>query len=358
VIKYIGSKRRLVTRIVALVDAMPETRKTKSVLDLFTGTTRVAQGLKAAGYAVTANDIASYSEVLAKTYIETDAATVDYAALGRLLARLNALPGVRGYFTETFCESARYLQPGNGMRVDAIRDALNRMRDEKLRTIALTSLLEAADRVDSTTGVQMAYLKQWSPRSHRKLELREPALLPGTGRVLRLDAREAAAAAGAHDVVYLDPPYNQHSYFGNYHVWETLVRGDAPPAYGVARKREDVKITKSAFNARSTSWEAFQEVVRTVDARHAIVSFNDEGYFELDQIDSLLRARWGSVAAIPVRQRRYIGAKIGIHDPRGKVVGVAGPVRNTEWLFVAGRDAAATVKRAEAAIEAEEERVR
>ena len=28
--------------------------------------------------------------------------------------------------------------------------------------VLLTSLIEAADRVDSTTGVQMAYVKQWA----------------------------------------------------------------------------------------------------------------------------------------------------------------------------------------------------
>jgi len=341
-----------VPRIVALVAALPRARSL-SVLDLFTGTTRVAQGLKAAGFAVTANDLASYSEVLAKTYIATDAASVDRAALRRLLARLNALPGVRGYFTETFCEDARYLQPQNGMRVDAIRAAIGRVRDETMRAIAMTSLLEAADRVDSTTGLQMAYLKQWSPRSHRALELREPALLNGTGRALRLDARDAAASAGAHDVVYLDPPYNQHSYFANYHVWETLVRGDAPPSYGIARKREDVKVNKSAFNARATAWSAFETVVTAIDARHAIVSFNDEGYFAPEAITELLRSRWGTVVAVPVTQRRYVGAQIGIHNPRGERVGEVSHTRNTEWIFVAGPDARVAVATAERELESQ-----
>jgi len=49
----------------------------------------------------------------------------------------------------------------------------------------LTSLIEAADRVDSTTGVQMAYVKQWAPRSAKPLELRVPELLPGPGRAIQ-----------------------------------------------------------------------------------------------------------------------------------------------------------------------------
>jgi adenine-specific DNA-methyltransferase len=36
----------------------------------------------------------------------------------------------------------------------------------------LVSLMEAADRVDSTVGLQMAYLKTWAARAHNDLALR------------------------------------------------------------------------------------------------------------------------------------------------------------------------------------------
>jgi adenine-specific DNA-methyltransferase len=344
VIKYIGSKRRLVPRIVEIARGLPGAR---TVLDLFSGTTRVAQGLKMAGFQVTANDLASYSEVLATCYVATDARLVDLHAAEALLARLNALPGEDGYFTRTFCEEARYLQPKNGRRVDAIRAAIDRdVGDPTLRALALTALLEAADRVDSTTGLQMAYLKSWAPRSHRDLELRLPALLEGSGRVLRVDAREAAECAGTHDIAYLDPPYNQHSYFSNYHVWETLVRGDTPEAYGVARKREDCRTTKSDFNSRRAAWSAFSDVIARLDARRAIISFNDEGFFAVDEIRELLATRFGEVAALPVASKRYVGAQIGIHNPAGERVGEVSHLRNTEWLFVAGAGADAVVRAA------------
>ena len=84
------------------------------------------------------------------------------------------------------------------------------------------------------------------------------------------------------DIAYLDPPYNQHSYFSNYHIWETLVRGDAPESYGVARKRIDCRVTKSDYNAQGRAWAAFESLVRTIPARHLIVSFSDEGYFARD----------------------------------------------------------------------------
>jgi adenine-specific DNA-methyltransferase len=164
--------------------------------------------------------------------------------------------------------------------------------------------------------------------------------------VLRVDAREAAECAGTHDIAYLDPPYNQHSYFSNYHVWETLVRGDTPEAYGVARKREDCRTTKSDFNSRRAAWSAFSDVIARLDARRAIISFNDEGFFAVDEIRELLATRFGEVAALPVASKRYVGAQIGIHNPAGERVGEVSHLRNTEWLFVAGAGADAVVRAA------------
>jgi adenine-specific DNA-methyltransferase len=345
VIKYLGSKRRLVPQIVAIVRAIPRAR---TVLDLFTGTTRVAQGLKAAGFAVTANDLASYSAVLGEAFIATDVAALGDAArarLARLIAELDALPGTRGYLTTTFCEDARYFQPMNGMRMDAIRTAIATLdvtRGE--RAILLTALLLAADKVDSTTGLQMAYLKQWAPRSAKPLALKLPTLLPGEGRALHEDARACVARPERYDVAYLDPPYNQHSYYSNYHVWETLVRGDAPPSYGIARKREDCRTTKSDFNVRGQAWNALRDVVMGVKARHVVLSFSDEGFFTEQAIRALLAERFESVATVPVDSPRYVGARIGIHNPRGERVGTVSHVRNTEYIFIAGPDARAAAE--------------
>jgi len=366
VIKYIGSKRTLVSRIVALATALREhgaartgvrtgaraahARRTWTVCDLFCGTTRVAQGLKEAGFFVTANDLATYAEVLAIAYVEADARRVRKRALAAKIARLNALDGRDGYVTQTFCEEARYFQPFNGRRIDAIRLAIDDVADGRVeRAILLTSLLEAADRVDSTTGLQMAYLKGWAPRSFNALELRMPALLPGRGRAVREDANVLASRMDEVDIAYLDPPYNQHSYHSNYHIWETLIRHDAPAAYGVARKREDCRSVKSVFNSRATAWEAFSSLVRTVPARHLIVSFSDEGFFGYDEIVELLSDARGEVAVIPVSNKRYVGAQIGIYNPSGQKVGKVGHLTNHEFIFVAGRGARGVSRRVRAA---------
>src|SRR5207244_12615667 len=72
-IKYIGSKRRLVP----VLGELAGTVGARTALDLFTGTTRVAQELKRRGLHVTAVDSARYAEMFARCYVETDAAQVD-----------------------------------------------------------------------------------------------------------------------------------------------------------------------------------------------------------------------------------------------------------------------------------------
>jgi adenine-specific DNA-methyltransferase len=336
VIKYLGSKRTLVPVLGDIATAV----EARTAVDLFTGTTRVAQELKRRGLHVTAADVATYSGVLSDCYIATDAAAVDADELTSVIEELDALPGRSGYFTRTFCESARFLQPKNGMRVDAIRDAIEAEHaGTPLHPILLASLLVAADRVDSTTGVQMAYLKQWAPRAHRDLHLAVPALIPGGGRTVMGDVFETVDTLPPVDLAYLDPPYNQHRYFTNYHVWETLVRWDFPEHYGIACKRVDARdeSTKSVFNRRATMPAALAALLARVRAEVVVVSYNNESWITPDQMmRSLREAGHADVRLLAFDRKRYVGAQIGIHGPTGEKVGTVSHLRNTEYVFVAG----------------------
>lgn len=335
-IKYLGSKRALVP----VLGAIASESGAKDAVDLFTGTTRVAQEFKRRGLMVTANDVASYSKVMADCYIGIDADLVDVAELRSALDHLQHLPGKRGYFTRTFCEESRFFQAQNGMRVDAIRDAIEEhYSDSWMRSALLTSLMLAADRVDSTTGVQMAYLKDWAPRAYHDLELRMPELLPGSGRAEQKDALQLARELPRAQLMYLDPPYNQHRYFTNYHIWETLVRWDAPETYGVACKRVDSRdeSTKSVFNMKREMPAQLRSLLLTIDAELAVVSYNNESWISPEQMMAALReAGFEDVRLLSFDYKRYVGAQIGIYNPSGEKVGKVSHLRNLEHIFLAG----------------------
>ena len=199
----------------------------------------------------------------------------------------------------------------------------------------------AADRVDSTTGLQMAYLKQWAPRAHNDLELRVPELLPGRGTAVRGDAMELVDALPPVDLAYLDPPYNQHRYFTNYHIWETLVAlGRAPSlrrrvqAHRQPRRRaRRACSTASARCREALAGRASRERAPTSSSSRTTTS---RGSPPTRSIDWLRDAGHEDVRMLAFDSKRYVGAQIGIYNPTGEKVGKVSHLRNIEYVFVAG----------------------
>ena len=345
-IKYLGSKRTLIPVLTQLGEASGA----KTALDLFTGTTRVAQAFKKLGMTVTASDVASYAECFGKTWIELDGDSVNHSELAEALEELEALPGEAGYFTQKFCVEARYFQPKNGERVDAIRERIESdYRDSWMYYPLLTSLILGADRVDSTTGIQMAFLKGWASRSGNRLDLRDPELLNGEGHSIRGDALEIVKDLPPVDLAYLDPPYNQHRYFSNYHIWESLVRWDKPETYGIANKRLDARDAdmKSPFNSKKTMSKALAQLVDDLKCETMVLSYNNESWLSRDDLMDIASKR-GHVEIMDFDFKRYVGSQIGVFNKAGQRVGNPGAKRNIEHIVIAGEKQ--TVKRMLASI--------
>ena len=71
-----------------------------------------------------------------------------------------------------------------------------------------------------------------------------------------------------------------------------------------------------------------------------MLSFSDEGFHDVRDLRALLGER-GHVGEVAVDSPRYVGAKIGIHNPRGEKVGTVGRLCNRELLFVVGPERSA-----------------
>lgn len=334
VIKYLGSKRTLVP----LLGHIAAAAEARTALDLFSGTTRVARAFKQQGIHVTAVDTASYSMVFGRTWLELDSNDFDFDRFENALAELNSLKGEAGFFTEKYSVESRFFQPHNAERIDAIRNRIeSSYAGTELYYPLLTSLILAADKVDSTTGVQAAYLKSWTARSKKNLELLDPEFIAGRSTFKQMDAVAAASKMAEVDIAYVDPPYNQHRYFGNYHIWETLVRWDEPETFGVANKRVDLRDdeNRSVFNSRTTMPGAVAKVIQQTKAKVLVLSFNNEAWLSLAELIDICRSR-GHVATLDIDYKRYVGAKIGIFNKQGQRVGSPGSGRNLEHLIICG----------------------
>ena len=80
--------------------------------------------------------------------------------------------------------------------------------------------------------------------------------------------------------------------------------------------------------------KALERTIAALRCPAVVVSFNDEGYLRRDALEAMLGAR-GHLQVIEIPHERYVGAKIGIHNPQGVKVGSIGRLTNVEYLFVA-----------------------
>lgn len=142
---------------------------------------------------------------------------------------------------------------------------------------------------------------------------------------------------GEFDLAYLDPPYNQHRYFANYHIWETLVAWDKPDHYGIACKRIDTRdeSTKSRFNEKANMANSLKKVIDEVKASTMVISYNDESWVTSTELLEMC-SRFEDARLLSFDSKRYVGAQIGIFNPSGKKVGAVSHLRNQEWVLVAG----------------------
>jgi len=301
-IKYAGSKLKLLPHILRLVAKLD----VRSVLDGFSGSTRVSQAFAQCGYQVTANDTAIWSEMLATCYLKNQKRPQEYKAL---IEHLNHVPAEDGWFTEHYgglpnAGSAiqadglkRPWQIHNTRKLDGVRAEIDRLSlDTVSKAVALTSLMLAMDEVDSTLGHYSSYLADWSPRSYRMMQLKVPMLFPNETehRILRNDIFEAVNER-QFDIAYFDPPYGSNNekmppsrvrYNAYYHVWTTICLNDKPTLFGKVKRRADTSDTESASvfeefrrgkNGRFLAVEAVERLLHYTNARYILLSYSSGG---------------------------------------------------------------------------------
>lgn len=294
-IKYIGSKDKLLEELMKIFNGLTSVNKT--VIDVFTGTTRVAQALKQNGYEVLTSDLSDYSEVFSDTYIASN-------NLNHLIPVINNLNNVipsSGWITNNYCDVksifgdknikndglVRFWQPKNGMKADAIRDEIEKLVLKKEDKSALiTSLILALDKVDNTVGVQQACLKDWCDRSYNDLKLELPKSIKGlSGKHIKGDALKIKYPE--YDIAYMDPPYTNHNYGTYYHIWDSIVLWDKPNVTLKTHRREDRTgnnhSKSSKWNKKNEALIAFETLIKNIPTKYVVISYNNEGIIPNDE---------------------------------------------------------------------------
>ncbi len=332
-IKYIGSKLKLIPQVLELVKKV----NAKTILDGFSGTTRVSQALAKLGYTVICNDVAPWSKIFGTCYLLN---TKPRDAYQPLIDHLNAVPSIDGWFTEHYGGHAnsgcaiqedglkKPWQFHNTRKLDAIRQEIETLKLDPIeKAVALTSLILALDRVDSTLGHFSAYLREWAPRAYKELVLKVPEIFTSEGdhQVHQADIFELVPRVSV-DLAYFDPPYGSNNekmppsrvrYAAYYHLWKSVVLFDKPTLFGKAKRRKDTSdpLAASIFeefrrndDGQFIAVQAIAKLVRETQARWILLSYSSGGRATAQQLNEVMQNSGKLLAVLELDYKKNVMA--------------------------------------------------
>lgn len=315
-ITYFGNKRSLLDFINNEIEAVSEAiGKDKMVTaDLFSGSGVIARLLKQHSSVIYANDLEGYSETINKCYL-SNRSEVDFKKLYKelewlefgtqdamlkegIIARLyapkddnNIQEGERVFYTN---RNAKY--------IDTARQLIEFLPEEDRKYFIAPLLSEASSKANNAASFKGFYTnsetgigqfggngKNALKRILANIELQVPILsnYDCESVVYKEDANKLATKLKDMDLVYLDPPYNQHPYSSNYHMLNTI--NDYVEPKEISKKVGIPKDwNKSNYNKKNLALDSMRDLVKELDSKYILISFNSDGFITKDEMEKML----------------------------------------------------------------------
>jgi adenine-specific DNA-methyltransferase len=271
--RYLGAKSKLLDFIERVIEK--ECSNCVSFLDLFAGTGVVANRFFPKRKIIV-NDILYSNFHSYQTWFGQ--AKISKQKLIKIIKDFNETHvNIDNYFSKSF--SNTYFTKNNARKIGYIRDQIDFLFDSKKitpreKSVLLTALIYAADRVANTCGHYDAFRKKIDRNVDLQLSLPEyNKRKDNFADIYNEDANELIKKVYA-DIVYIDPPYNSRQYGDAYHLLENLVNWNKPKLIGVAKKFEDRKKIKSSYCTNKAP-KVFEDLIKTIKSKFIVVSYNN-----------------------------------------------------------------------------------
>lgn len=327
---YLGNKRKLIEGIEQVViDIKQRLGKDKLVaLDGFTGSTVVARMLVKHASELHTNDIELYSYIAANCFLRKPTAEQRERIEKHLKLMNEDETIVEGVITSDYAPKVTsdiqstdrcFFTRENAIRLDAWRRYIDEHVEEDIRHWCLGPVLVEMSTHANTLGHFKSFMPNFEACGRRVQDLfpiRTPVWCPyDCNVVIHHESTNALVQKfdeKTFDLVYFDPPYNEHEYSAFYFLLNVLAENKKPENVNVRTGLPKVR-SKSAYNKKASAIEAMTELVRDTMrvTTYMLVSYNDEGIISKEEWDKILEPY--TVERIETEYQRYAanGSKTG-----------------------------------------------
>jgi len=298
---YLGNKRKLLEHIEKVVlDVKKILGKEKlQVLDGFTGSTVVARMLTKHASEIHANDLEMYSYMAARCFLEVPTEEQkekikNHFSIMNFNSKL--IPGIITELyapadTENVQEGERcYFTHENALRIDTWRRYISENVEPDIQHWCLVPILIQMSLRANTYGHFKAFSKRdgvgtfelCGDRVKEPMILEQPVFNKNCLNVHcynePVNTLLDRLPENSLDLIYLDPPYNEHEYGAFYFLHNVVLRNERPVNVNTVTGLPKERI-KSDYNNKVGAARAMRQLIaRCVKvSKFTLVSYNDEG---------------------------------------------------------------------------------
>ena len=315
----LGNKRKLVTNIREIITQhvmIPLGKQKLNIVDGFAGSSVVSRELSYLADHLYTNDMELYAYLMAKCHLQTP--TEDQKA--RIMGHINTMnqlsatgPYIEGIICKLYSPKVTAdIQEGercfytreNALIIDTLRQYIDDAVEKDIYVYCLVPLLIKASINVNTAGVFKGFYKDGNigcfggsgrnalSRIMKPITLDAPIWNTTNdfqSHCFNLDINSLVnELPNDIDVIYLDPPYNQHPYGSNYFMLNII-----------AKKEEPIEISKvsgiptdwnkSNYNKRDCAMVSMKSLIEIglTKSRFLLLSYNNEGIIKLEDWDTL-----------------------------------------------------------------------
>ncbi len=334
-ITYLGNKRSLLPFLNRGIETVKKqlNKEKLRAMDGFAGSGVVSRLLKFHCSDLVVNDLERYSYLVNKCYL-SNPNEVDIDYIRNTIHNFNSVADkdlIAGFITSNYApdddndikaNERVFYTNRNARFLDTIKRKIYSDVPEDMQHFFLAPLIVQASIHTNTSGVFKGFHKKDGighfggkgenalTRIKADIKLDIPTLRNTDCNVtiFQQDINELVKKDTIFDLVYYDPPYNQHPYGSNYFMLNILA--DKAEVIDIQNGVSGIaeNWNRSAYNKRIQAIEAMDDLIKNTKAKYILISYNNEGIIPYDDFLNILK-KYGETTLLEQDYNTYRGSR-------------------------------------------------